>query len=152
MQFQRLITGRSGGRPPGRPTGYARSTRRSIGAPTFKNMTVGPVNRKGNLDLFWLPTASFLRGYKQGFSWAIFNKIFSELLFPSFKYFAASFRRVFEPKVLSFICFQGLEKSKKNRVFGKLLWAKGCPSGPLSTGAYIYPPGVLQWRIYKELG
>ena len=62
-----------------------------------------PVNQKVKNDLFWLPTAIFLRAYIKGFSWAVFNKIFKELFFPSFKYLAASFKRVFEP--ISFIFY-----------------------------------------------
>ena len=69
------------GRLGGWPTGCARSTRWSTGAPMVRNMTVGPVDRRVNFDLSGCQRLYFLRGYK---SLGLFSINFWELFFLSF--------------------------------------------------------------------
>ena len=88
---------------------------------TVKNLTVGRSTGRSKLT-FSAANDYILRGYKYGFSWAVFNKNFRELFSHLYKYFCSKFLKSFYQKDLFLFCFQGLKKSKKNRVFGKLVF------------------------------
>ena len=83
-------------------------------------MTVGPVDRKGKNALSCCQRADFVWGYKYPTFELVLNKFLKSkiLILSSVK--IQVFKRVLEPKDFIFICFKGLEKSRKKKVFGKL--------------------------------
>ena len=106
------------GRPGGRPFTLARSTGRSTGRLNGQNVSVGRSTGRA----FWpFSTANgqisngaintpFEVSFQQDFQEQNFSHFTSVLI--------QVFKRVFKPKGFIFICFIGLENSKKKKVFG----------------------------------
>ena len=94
------------------------------GGTTIKNMTVGPVDRpvdqKGILAIS-VQMAIFLERLINSHLLGWFLQEFLELLFPIYKSFSASLKEFLWLKILSFYLFSRVVKSRKNRVFGKLI-------------------------------
>ena len=83
-----------------------------------------PVDRavdRTSISCWFGPTASFWKGYKYPSLWAALKKNFTSKIFHLLKCFSNKFSRIFGLSDIIFICFQKLENSKKNRVFGILV-------------------------------
>ena len=92
---------------------------RSTGGTTVRNLTVGadrPGGRpEGQICPFQLPTGRFLWGYKYPIFELVFNKFFKSKILILSSILLQVFKRVFRAKDFIFICFKGLEKSRKRR-------------------------------------
>ena len=96
----------------------SRSTRRSTRGTTIRNLTVGPVDRKGKNALSYCQQADLFEVYKYPILWLISPRISSAKFLTFTSVLQQVFKTVLSLKIWSLFCFKGLKISKKRKIFG----------------------------------